>query len=615
MSAGMERVAAAALIAIASAGCGGNASGGGGGAAGAGGSGATAGVGGTGAQGGQGAQAGTGGTGGVPGVSETDKIDLLLVIDNSISMADKQEIFATTVPRLVQRLVTPRCLDASGTPTGGVAPCPAGSTPEFPPIADIHVGIITSSLGSHGGNVCGDDPAPPKNDRARLLPAVRPSLPSHQDLGFLAWQAGSDPGPLIADTTQHVQAAGELGCGFEAPLEAWYRFLVDPKPHLSVSDAGGFQQVLSGVDEVVLTQRADFLRPDSLLAIVVLSDENDCSIRDEDGFVGAYVSTISVTLASGSSQCETDPNSICCYSCAAGPPPSCPSDPVCSWPPGPEFDKINLRCWEQKRRFGIDFLYPTQRYVNALRQATLCSSRPDVDASQCPPGELVQNPLFADLSGAGKATRSSELVFLSAIVGVPWQDLATPATLNDPNALEYLSASELAAQGRWDWITGDFTKPPADPLMVESPEPRTGTHPLDPALSPQPPTAGEGANPANGHEWNAHQTSAGDLQYACVFPLVPPKDCSSASGGCDCKTNVGFDQSPLCQDGSSYSTTQRYAKGYPGLRQLQVLRDLGQNAVPASICPKITDSANPFFGYNPAAEALVRAIAPRLVAR
>ena len=29
------------------------------------------------------------------------------------------------------------------------------------------------------------------------------------------------------------------------------------------------------------------------------------------------------------------------------------------------------RCWQQKRRFGIDFLYPVDRYVDALTKTTV----------------------------------------------------------------------------------------------------------------------------------------------------------------------------------------------------------------------------------------------------
>src|SRR5687767_15961583 len=72
-----------------------------------------------------------------------DKIDLLFMIDNSISMADKQAMLASAVPDLVKRLITPICVDADDQPVGGNADadgkCITGS-PEFNPIKDIHVG-------------------------------------------------------------------------------------------------------------------------------------------------------------------------------------------------------------------------------------------------------------------------------------------------------------------------------------------------------------------------------------------------------------------------------------------------------------------------------------------
>ena len=88
--------------------------------------------------------------------SGVDKIDLLFMIDNSISMADKQRILAEAVPVLVQRLVTPRCLDEQRNSVGmadSSGTCTMG-TAEFKPVEDIHIAVITSSLGSHGGNEC-----------------------------------------------------------------------------------------------------------------------------------------------------------------------------------------------------------------------------------------------------------------------------------------------------------------------------------------------------------------------------------------------------------------------------------------------------------------------------
>ena len=65
--------------------------------------------------------------------SAVDKIDLLFMIDNSLSMKDKQLILEDAVPVLVERLVTPRCLDENGISVGTAGAdgtCAVGS-PEF----------------------------------------------------------------------------------------------------------------------------------------------------------------------------------------------------------------------------------------------------------------------------------------------------------------------------------------------------------------------------------------------------------------------------------------------------------------------------------------------------
>ncbi len=89
-----------------------------------------------------------------------DKIDLLFMVDNSASMGDKQELLAAAVPDMLNRLVSPNCVGASGAPTGQTANmgvCPAGSSPEFPPVHNMHIGIVTSSLGGRGGDQCSPD--------------------------------------------------------------------------------------------------------------------------------------------------------------------------------------------------------------------------------------------------------------------------------------------------------------------------------------------------------------------------------------------------------------------------------------------------------------------------
>src|SRR5262249_12411226 len=112
-----------------------------------------------------------------------NKVDLLLDIDNSRSMADKQAILVDALPKLVGRLVSPLCVKENGKTcanpgecTSGVclngqsgsgtcqpvvhlpqpmdpgAPCDAanGFKREFKPITDMHIGVVDSSLGNRG---------------------------------------------------------------------------------------------------------------------------------------------------------------------------------------------------------------------------------------------------------------------------------------------------------------------------------------------------------------------------------------------------------------------------------------------------------------------------------
>jgi hypothetical protein len=387
-------------------------------------------------------------------ISQTsvNKIDLLFMIDNSISMNDKQQILTLAVPDLVGRLVNPVCVDADGnqgdTPESASAPCADGFGREFEPILNINVGNITSSLGNFGAtnSPCSGDES---FDMAHLLGSLTRGQAVSQGanadaMGFLTWRESSQQSSFVTDFQTLVAESGENGCGFEAGLEAWYRFLVDPAPFRELvrvacpGDTSGRTDcvVESEIDQSILDQRTAFLRADSLLAVVMLSDENDCSIRTggQAWFVADNGQT--TRMFRSSAMCATNPNDACCYSCGTNPPSGCDADPACS----EQFltddeDPVNLRCFEQKRRFGIDFLYPTRRYVNALNQVQLCLDRADLSPTDCPsscvdsrgadgePDCLVSNPLYLDLQGSGAIPRSQSLVFLAGIIGVPWQDM------------------------------------------------------------------------------------------------------------------------------------------------------------------------------------------------
>lgn len=629
-------------------------------------------------------------------LSKIDKIDVLFMVDNSLSMADKQQVLGAAVPQLLRRLTSPDCVHSTNTSVAPIpmedaaAPCPDSAYQrEFSPVKDIHIGVITSSLGDNGGVTCdvpvNSDGTPDstlafkqaRDDKAWLLgslPRAKGALASE----FLSWSASDAKdythriGPQETEFRNFVTAAGEHGCGLEMNLESWYRFLVDPEPpkavdKIQVGDGATTSRIGPEFDQILLAQRKEFLRPDSLLAIVMLTDENDCSLKDTGatflltgGRKNQYGTTMNPVGASAA--CKANPNDRCCYSCDfEAPPEGCPVEPECTGP-NPTKDVANLRCYDQKRRYGYDFLFPTRRYVNALRLPTICpyQSHGTLDCEckdergnvmdGCVPGRSFKNPIFdPQYSGSSSATEGRtgpEMVFLAGIVGVPWQDIAEPGTEAADQELRYRLSSKID----WDLILPRADGTPArDPLMREQVEPRSGTHPITNEPIGLPTSANQRAlNSINWHDW---ESDGDELQYACVFDLSQPLSDDAKSGSRDCDVPCAKDdaeceerllgcpctgqqdpnnpdsprvypKSPLCQasDGS-YGRIQYAAKAYPGTRQLEVLKghdaSSRDNSIVASICPKDLDWNHRHargYGYNPAVQALVDRLKTKLTA-
>lgn len=551
-------------------------------------------------------------------LTAVERIDLLFAIDNSASMADKQEILARAVPDLVRRLANPRCVDAAGKVVDGqpgspTTPCPAGSEREFLAVPDIHVGIVSSSLGGIAKGRCNK---PSDDDHGKLLSRTTTagsSMPTYEGFGFLAWdpdQKLSPPGTAVLDDgatglvpslQEMVRGVGENGCGYEAQLESWYRFLIQPDPWKELTQVGD-ALVPSGTDKTLLDQRRHFLRPDSLVAIILLSDENDCSVAPSDDAARIFSTT---PMIRPRSECKDDPSSECCAPCDQAP-ESCGVDATCkdangNWARLDEAteDGRDLRCFDQKRRFGKSYLHPTERYVKGLTELHV----PDRY------GKLTSNPLFMDLDLNDDLTgsRNPGLVFFAGIVGVPWQDIAKDPTTLAKGLKSGKELMERDAQGHsgWDTILGDPQKGtlPRDAHMWESEAPRLeGESPVT-GTKMAPPSAEAGADPISGHEQPFHK---GNLQFACTFPLLSPIECAG-DPQCDCVTPEG---SPLCQSASGeYTTTQVAGKAFPGLRELEVLKGLQKQAIVASVCPANMDEATEEdaedFGYRPAIGALI----------
>jgi len=334
-----------------------------------------------------------------------DKVDLLVMVDNSSSMADKQRILADAVPDLVRGLVQPKCVDKkTRVPTGALADpqrpdgeqCAAGSEPAFPPITDMHIGVLSSSLGGMGSSACKEGRS--DDDHGRLLArGANGPVAAAGDLHFLAWYPDAPrnedkkrhpPPPVPA--TKSVAALGEAfrdlvvgvgqdGCGLEAQLESVYRFLVQPDPWVSIDVVDGVATYgpKERIDVELLRQRAAFLRPDSLVAVVLLTDEDDSSPDPLSLGGKGWLFGERTPLPRATSACASDPASPACASCSVGracdpADPRCASiagDPACKKNGGDyddEEDPLNVRFHRVKQRFGVDPQFPLWRYVDAL---------------------------------------------------------------------------------------------------------------------------------------------------------------------------------------------------------------------------------------------------------
>lgn len=525
-----------------------------------------------------------------PGI---DKLDLLVVVDNSTSMRDKQLILADALPDLLKGLVQPKCVDPlTRKPTGKLADstkprgqqCGPGSEPAFTPITDMHVGVVSTSLGAFGVE-CKPVPGRVDDDHAHLLSRGENGQPvaAAGDLHFLAWypdvETNTDkkrhPDPpvpktknlddLVGSFRDLVRGVGDNGCGIEAQLESAYRFLVDPKPP-SRTVVEGQKPVIGEIDRTLLAQRAAFLRPDSLVAVVMLTDEEDASVDPESYSGTGWRFVLPAPLPRGTGACESDPNAKSCTSCAFA-----PQDPSCAANDGnftPAEDDLNVRFHRMKPRYGVDPRFPLQRYIDGFSERVVGTCKNPLFAAALPEGADGD-----ELCELGQGPRTPDLVYFAVIGGVP---------------------QSLVQAGAVDW-TKILGRDPAkndatgiDPHMLDSTTPRPGLAPPDAPGLP---------DPIHGREWT---TNGKDLQLACAFDLGSERKCDGTSY-CDCD---GKKDIPLCKPGAP--DVQIRGKAYPTLRELGVAKELGNRGIPASLCPVQLDAPDrDDYGYRPAMRAIL----------
>jgi hypothetical protein len=174
-------------------------------------------------------------------------IDLLVVVDNSTSMMTSQKLLAAAYPAFLDSL------RGSG------------------PVPDLHVAVTTTDMGAGAftAAVAARAESCSHSNRGAFVTAPRPNplVPSAAcdtaglNPGATFIQSGPDPSKnnysgQLEDVLGCLVQQGDDGCGFEQPLAAIEAALGPAAP------AGN----------------AGFLRSDAVLAILIVTNEDDCSV-------------------------------------------------------------------------------------------------------------------------------------------------------------------------------------------------------------------------------------------------------------------------------------------------------------------------------------------------
>jgi len=180
-------------------------------------------------------------------------VDILFMIDNSSSMRLSQSNLRANFPTFMTRLMDP------------------------PGLPNLHIAVVSSDMGAGDGSIAGCA-ATPANGYAGdngifhytgniIPPANTPCTTGLQvgqtyisNIGGVANYTGN-----LADVFSCIAAVGETGCGFEHQFASVLRAL--------------------GADGLGLppAENQGFLREDAMLAVVMLTNEDDCSVPPGSG--------------------------------------------------------------------------------------------------------------------------------------------------------------------------------------------------------------------------------------------------------------------------------------------------------------------------------------------
>lgn len=198
-------------------------------------------------------------------------IDILFVVDNSGSMAEEQASLTANFPQFINVLSTIE---------GG--------------LPDVHIGVISTNFGSGGVAIGGCSTSTrPNGDDGNLLTNSCPGLTGSfiSDIKQPDGSRMTNYSGDLATLFTCMARLGTTGCGFEQQLESMYQALQNGK-------------------------NPGFLRTDAYLAIVFISDEDDCSTLPGGAMYGEPSGTVSSPLGPRTSfrchefgvECDNDPN-------------------------------------------------------------------------------------------------------------------------------------------------------------------------------------------------------------------------------------------------------------------------------------------------------------------
>jgi hypothetical protein len=175
----------------------------------------------------------------------TFQVDLLFVVDDSQSMTEEQTNLGAQLPELVRVLTSGRLDDEH----------------KFQPV-DLHVGVVSTDMGGYR------DPNCKHSKDGLLLGAVTCGSLSASAPNYLSFEPGQE-GAAIAPCAVDL---GTMGCGIEQQLEAALKALSGREEDVDFAHGHGHGD----------RENEGFLRKDSLIVVLTVTDEDDCSAPSLD---------------------------------------------------------------------------------------------------------------------------------------------------------------------------------------------------------------------------------------------------------------------------------------------------------------------------------------------